>query len=126
MRVLLVEDDPTTSKSIEMMLANANLNVYATDLGEEGIDLAKLYDYDLILLDLNLPDMNGHEVLRQLRRAKVDTPILILSGNDDADNKIRGFGFGADDYLTKPFHREELIARIEPLGRGEAHVVRIE
>ena len=117
MRVLLVEDDPTTSKSIEMMLANANLNVYATDLGEEGIDLAKLYDYDLILLDLNLPDMNGHEVLRQLRRAKVDTPILILSGNDDADNKIRGFGFGADDYLTKPFHREELIARIRAIIR---------
>jgi two-component system, cell cycle response regulator CtrA len=117
MRVLLVEDDPTTSKSIEMMLANANLNVYATDLGEEGIDLAKLYDYDLILLDLNLPDMNGHEVLRQLRRAKVDTPILILSGNDDADNKIRGFGFGADDYLTKPFYREELIARIHAIIR---------
>ena len=117
MRVLLVEDDPTTSKSIEMMLANANLNVYATDLGEDGIDLAKLYDYDLILLDLNLPDMNGHEVLRQLRRAKVDTPILILSGNDAADNKIRGFGFGADDYLTKPFHREELIARIHAIIR---------
>ncbi|MCA8868058.1 MAG: response regulator transcription factor [Rhodobacteraceae bacterium] len=117
MRILLVEDDPTTSKSIELMLANANLNVYATDLGEEGIDLAKLYDYDLILLDLNLPDMNGHEVLRQLRRARIDTPILILSGNDDADNKIRGFGFGADDYLTKPFHREELIARIHAIIR---------
>jgi len=117
MRVLLVEDDPTTSKSIELMLSNANLNVYATDLGEEGIDLAKLYDYDLILLDLNLPDMNGHEVLRQLRRARVETPILILSGNDDADNKIRGFGFGADDYLTKPFHREELIARIHAIIR---------
>jgi two-component system cell cycle response regulator CtrA len=117
MRILLVEDDPTTSKSIELMLSNANLNVYATDLGEEGIDLAKLYDYDLILLDLNLPDMNGHDVLRHLRRARVDTPILILSGNDDADNKIRGFGFGADDYLTKPFHREELIARIHAIIR---------
>ena len=117
MRILLVEDDPTTSRAIEMMLANANLNVYATDLGEEGIDLAKLYDYDLILLDLNLPDMDGHEVLRKLRRARVETPILILSGNDDADNKIRGFGFGADDYLTKPFHREELIARIHAIIR---------
>jgi two-component system cell cycle response regulator CtrA len=117
MRVLLVEDDPTTSKSIEMMLSNANLNVYATDLGEEGIDLAKLYDYDLILLDLNLPDMNGHEVLRQLRLAKVDTPILILSGNDDTDNKLKGFGFGADDYMTKPFHREELVARIHAIIR---------
>ena len=87
MRVLLVEDDPTTSKSIELMLTHANLNVYATDLGEEGIDLAKLYDYDLILLDLNLPDITGHEVLRQLRVAKVQTPILILSGNDTSADK---------------------------------------
>ncbi|MEO0654004.1 MAG: response regulator transcription factor [Pseudomonadota bacterium] len=117
MRVLLVEDDPTTSRSIELMLTHANLNVYATDLGEDGIDLAKLYDYDLILLDLNLPDMNGHEVLRQLRMARVDTPILILSGADDTDNKIKGFGFGADDYLTKPFHREELVARIHAIIR---------
>ena len=117
MRVLLVEDDPTTSKSIEMMLTHANLNVYTTDLGEEGIDLAKLYDYDLILLDLGLPDMNGHEVLRQLRMARVDTPILILSGADDTENKLKGFGFGADDYLTKPFHREELVARIHAIIR---------
>ncbi len=117
MRILLVEDDPTTSRSIELMLTHANLNVYCTDLGEEGIDLAKLYDYDLILLDLNLPDMNGHEVLRQLRLARIDTPILILSGADDTENKIKGFGFGADDYMTKPFHREELVARIHAIIR---------
>ena len=117
MRVLLVEDDPTTSKSIELMLTHANLNVYTTDLGEEGIDLAKLYDYDLILLDLGLPDMDGHDVLRQLRMARVDTPILILTGADDTESKIKGFGFGADDYLTKPFHREELVARIHAIIR---------
>ena len=117
MRILLVEDDPTTSRSIEMMLTHANLNVFCTDLGEDGIDLAKLYDYDLILLDLNLPDMSGHEVLRQLRLARVETPILILSGADDTENKIKGFGFGADDYLTKPFHREELVARIHAIIR---------
>ena len=117
MRVLLIEDDPTTSKSIEMMLASANLNVYATDLDEEGIDLAKLRDYDIILLDLKLPDMNGYEVLRQLRMAKIDTPILILTGVDDPDSNIKGFGFGADDYLTKPFHREELVARIDAIVR---------
>ncbi len=117
MRILLVEDDPTTSRSIELMLTHANLNVYCTDLGEEGVDLAKLYDYDLILLDLHLPDMNGHEVLRQLRLARIDTPILILSGSDDTDNKIKGFGFGADDYMTKPFHREELVARIHAIIR---------
>ncbi|MCZ4260201.1 MAG: response regulator transcription factor CtrA [Limimaricola soesokkakensis] len=117
MRVLLVEDDPTTSKSIELMLTHANLNVYATDMGEEGIDLAKLYDYDLILLDLHLPDMTGHEVLRQLRLHRVSTPILILSGDDDTESKLKGFGFGADDYLTKPFHRDELVARIHAIIR---------
>ena len=117
MRVLLVEDDPTTAKSIELMLTHANLNVYTTDLGEEGIDLAKLYDYDLILLDLNLPDMNGHEVLRQLRLSRIDTPILILTGDDGTESKLKSFGFGADDYLTKPFHREELVARIHAIIR---------
>ena len=117
MRILLIEDDPATSKSIELMLGHANFNVYTTDLGEEGIDLAKLYDYDLILLDLVLPDINGHDVLRQLRVARIDTPILILSGETDTENKLRGFGSGADDYLTKPFHREELIARIHAIIR---------
>ena len=117
MRILLVEDDPATSRSIELMLTHANLNVYCTDMGEDGIDLAKVYDYDLILLDLNLPDMSGHDVLRQLRLARVNTPILILSGSDDTDSKIKGFGFGADDYMTKPFHRDELIARIHAIIR---------
>ena len=117
MRILLIEDDPVTSRSIALMLGHANFNVYTTDLGEEGIDLAKLYDYDLILLDLVLPDINGHDVLRQLRVARIDTPILILSGETDTENKMHGFGSGADDYLTKPFHREELIARIHAIIR---------
>ncbi|QDY69168.1 response regulator transcription factor CtrA [Qingshengfaniella alkalisoli] len=117
MRVLLVEDDPTTSKSIEMMLSHADLNVFCTDTGEEGIELAKLYDYDIILLDLGLPDMTGHDVLRKLRLGKIETPVLILSGTDDTDSIIRGFGQGADDYLTKPFHREELVARIHAIIR---------
>ena len=117
MRILLIEDDPVTSRSIALMLGHANFNVYTTDLGEEGIDLAKLYDYNLILLDLVLPDINGHDVLRQLRVARIDTPILILSGETDTENKMHGFGSGADDYLTKPFHREELIARIHAIIR---------
>jgi two-component system cell cycle response regulator CtrA len=80
MRVLLIEDDSATAQSIELMLKSESFNVYTTDLGEEGVDLGKLYDYDIILLDLNLPDMSGYEVLRSLRVAKVKTPILILSG----------------------------------------------
>ncbi len=122
MRILLVEDDATTSRSIELMLTHASLNVYCTDLGEEGVDLAKLYDYDIILLDLDLPDMGGLEVLRQLRLARISTPVLILTGDDDTDSKIKGFGFGADDYLTKPFHREELVARIHAIiRRSQGH-----
>jgi two-component system, cell cycle response regulator CtrA len=117
MRVLLVEDDPATSRSIEVMLSKANLNVYTTDLGEEGIDLARLYDYDLILLDLSLPDMDGYDVLRKLRLSRIDTPTLILTGLDGAANKIKGFGAGADDYLTKPFNRDELVARIHAIVR---------
>ena len=117
MRILLVEDDPTTSRSIEMMLTHASFNVYCTDMGEEAIELGKLYDYDLILLDLNLPDIAGLEVLRQIRVARIDTPVLILTGEEDNDIKLRGFGGGADDYLTKPFHREELVARIHAIIR---------
>jgi two-component system, cell cycle response regulator CtrA len=117
MRVLLIEDDPSTSKSIELMLTSESFNVYATDLGEEGLDLGKLYDYDIILLDLNLPDMHGYDVLKKLRLAKVGTPILILSGTTELEAKVKGLGFGADDYLTKPFHKEELIARIHAIVR---------
>jgi two-component system cell cycle response regulator CtrA len=117
MRVLLIEDEPTTARAIELMLTTEGFNVYSTDLGEEGLDLGKLYDYDIILLDLNLPDMHGYDVLKKLRVAKVQTPVLILSGIAEMDSKVRSFGFGADDYVTKPFHREELVARIHAVVR---------
>jgi two-component system cell cycle response regulator CtrA len=117
MRVLLIEDDPSTSKSIELLLTSEGFNIYSTDLGEEGLDLGKLYDYDIILLDLNLPDMHGYDVLKKLRVSKINTPILILSGLSDMDDKVKGLGFGADDYVTKPFHKEELVARIHAIVR---------
>src|SRR5262249_46734346 len=81
-------------------------------LGEEGLDLGKLHDYDIILLDLKLPDISGFEVLQSLRASNVSTPILILSGLAGIEDKVRGLGFGADDYMTKPFHKDELLARI--------------
>ena len=117
MRVLLVEDDPTTQQSIKMMLEAAGMVVDATDLGEDGLEIGKLYDYDIIVLDLMLPDMDGMEVLRELRSAKVATPVLILSGLAESENKVKGLGTGADDYLTKPFNKDELIARIQAIVR---------
>jgi two-component system cell cycle response regulator CtrA len=117
MRVLLIEDDSAVAQSIELMLRSESFNVYTTDLGEEGIDLGKIYDYDIILLDLNLPDMSGFDVLRKLRVSKVRTPILILSGLATTEDKIKGLGYGADDYMTKPFHKDELVARIHAIVR---------
>jgi two-component system, cell cycle response regulator CtrA len=126
MRVLLIEDDSSVAQSIELMLKSESFNVYTTDLGEEGVDLGRLYDYDIILLDLNLPDMSGFEVLRSLRASKVKTPILILSGVASIEHKVKGLGYGADDYMTKPFHKTELIARVHAIvrrSRGHAQSV---
>src|SRR5712675_440570 len=117
MRVLLIEDDSATAQTIELMLKSEGFNVYTTDLGEEGVDLGKIYDYDLILLDLNLPDMSGMDVLRTLRVGKINTPIMILSGSAEIDTKVKTFSGGADDYVTKPFHRDELVARIHAVVR---------
>jgi two-component system cell cycle response regulator CtrA len=117
MRVLLVEDDSATAASIEMMLRTEGFICDTTDLGEDGLEIGKLYDYDIIILDLMLPDIDGYEVLRRLRAARVRTPILILSGLAELDHKIKGLGFGADDFLTKPFDRRELIARIQAIVR---------
>ena len=117
MRVLLVEDEPATAKSIEMMLKSAAMVVDSTDLGEDGLEIAKLYDYDIIILDLKLPDIDGMEVLRRMRDARVETPVLILSGLAESERKVKGLGTGADDYLTKPFEKDELIARIQAIVR---------
>ncbi len=117
MRVLLIEDDNSVARSIELMLKAAGFNIYTTDLGEEGVDLGKVYEYDIIILDLSLPDISGYEVLKQLRMSRVNTPVLILSGNPDIEAKVKTLGYGADDYLTKPFNKDELIARITAIVR---------
>jgi two-component system cell cycle response regulator CtrA len=122
MRILLVEDDPPTAQAITTMLRKERWVIDSTDMGEDGLDLGRVYDYDLIILDLMLPDMDGMDVIRQLRSrqlhsAKVATPVLILSGLSEAHKKVQGFGLGADDYLTKPFNRDELIARIQAIVR---------
>lgn len=117
MRVLLIEDDSSTAQSIELALRSEGSICDRTDLGEDGLEIGKLYDYDIVVLDLMLPDMDGLDVLRRLRAAQITTPILILSGLSDTEDKVRGLGLGADDYLTKPFNRTELMARINAIVR---------
>jgi len=117
MRILLIEDDSATAQSIQLMLKSEGYICDTTDLGEDGLEIGKLYDYDIMILDLMLPDIDGYEVVRRLREARVETPILILSGLNEPDNKIKGLGVGADDYLTKPFDKRELIARVQAIVR---------
>ncbi|MDI1263903.1 MAG: response regulator transcription factor [bacterium] len=126
MRILVIEDDAATAQSIELMLKSEGFKVFVTDEGEEGLDLAKLYDYDCITLDLGLPDISGYDVLRRLRAAKVKTPVIILSGLAAVDDKVKGLAIGADDYVVKPFHKDELVARIHAVVRrskGHAHSI---
>ena len=117
MRALVVEDEPVSARLIEQSLKAENMVSESASCGEDGIELAKLYDFDIIVLDLRLPDIDGYEVVRRLRTAKVETPILILSGRSDPTDKVRGLMGGADDYLTKPFNKAELVARIQAIVR---------
>lgn len=126
MRVLVIEDDSATAQAMELMLQSEGMNVIVTDEGEDGLDLAKLYDYDIVLLDLNLPDISGFEVLRQMRTAKLKTPVLVVSGMSDIKFVVRALNGGADDFLTKPFHKDELIARVHAIvRRSKGHAASI-
>jgi two-component system cell cycle response regulator CtrA len=126
MRILQVEDDRATAQSVELMLKSEGFSVYTTDLGEEGADLANIYDYDLVLLDIGLPDISGLDVLRRLRAARVRTPVMMLTGHSDIVTKKAAFAAGADDYLTKPFHKDELVARAHAIirrSKGHAQAI---
>jgi two-component system cell cycle response regulator CtrA len=117
MRVLLVEDDQIQADSLRLVLESEGFDVEQASSGEEAVDMAALYDYTLVVLDLLLPDMDGHAVLRRLRDSRIATPVIILSGLTELDHKVRGLGSGADDYITKPFAKDELIARIHAIVR---------
>jgi two-component system cell cycle response regulator CtrA len=117
MQILVIEDTPVTAKSIELKLTSEGHNVYVTSSGEEGLELVALYDHDLILLDLDLPGMSGLEVIQTLRQRKARTPIIVLTGVTDIDAKVQALSAGADDYLTKPFYKAELVARINAVVR---------
>ena len=117
MHVLLIEDNRAVAEMIKLLLSGKGFNIAVADCGEDGIDLAKRYNYDIIILDLQLPDISGLQVLRTLRSSAIATPVLVLSGNMVVDAKVKALGIGADDYLTKPFHKDELIARLHAVVR---------
>ena len=126
MHILLVEDNELAARSIELKLVAEGHNAFTTDLGEEAIELAGLYDYDLILLDLGLADMSGLDVLRQLRLQKIRTPMIVLTAANDVETKVKALTAGADDFISKPFHKAELVARINAVvrrSRGHAQSI---
>lgn len=117
MRVLIVEDNHSTAKTIELALAAQGIIADIAELGEDALEVSKLYGYDLVVLDLMLPDIHGYDVLKRLRSKKKEVPVLILSGLGDSEEKVKGLGYGADDYLTKPFNMGELVARVKAIIR---------
>jgi two-component system cell cycle response regulator CtrA len=117
MRVLLIEDDRAMARSVELMLDEAGFEHETAGTGETALEYARTYEFDVVMLDLTLPDLHGHEVLKRLRMLRISTPVLILSGDSETGTKVTGFGAGADDYVTKPFDKSELMARIHALVR---------
>ncbi|MBY6059513.1 response regulator transcription factor [Leisingera daeponensis] len=117
MKILLAEDDATTAETVTRFLAQENFNVSSTSFGDETISLARHFDFDLILLDLHLPDQHGHDVIRKLRAAAIDTPVLVISGADDLKSRVNSLKYGADDFMTKPVKCEELLARVFAIVR---------
>src|SRR6266480_414675 len=119
MRILVVEDNHRLSSSLQMNLAHEGYSVDTAYDGQEGQDLAELTPYDLILLDILLPKKDGLEVCRELRRRRIQTPILLLTARDSIDDRVQGLDCGADDYLVKPFAMRELLARMRALLRRQ-------
>ncbi|MBE1238015.1 response regulator transcription factor, partial [Phaeovibrio sulfidiphilus] len=117
MRVLVVEDDLSTQKAVELILKREGWAVDLTSTGEEAFDFVRAYEYDALIVDLSLPDTDGIDLIRRMRAARVQTPVVILSGYGEAERKVRGLDVGADDYVTKPYDRSELVARIQAVVR---------
>ncbi len=117
MRILIIEDDEIVASTLELFLKSEGFRTHTETFGEEALEVAKHYEYDAILMDLNLPDMSGVEVLRKLRLNRVITPVLVLSGQTDLDTKIKCLSAGADDYVVKPANHAELAARLRAVVR---------
>lgn len=117
MRVLLIESDLATARGLSLFLKSNGAVVDHLDMGEEAVELARRYDYDLILLDLMLSDIEGFEVLRRLRSGRIDTPVLVTSALTRPQAKVKAFSCGADDVIAKPFDTAELLARMQAIIR---------
>ena len=116
-RILVVEDDIDISKMLRIYFDSQGYEVLIANRGNDALEICRRKLPNVVVLDIQLPDIDGYEVLRRFRAAKINTPILILSGLSGPDQKIKGLGYGADDYLTKPFNKGELIARIQAIVR---------
>ena len=117
MRILLIEEDSVSSQALTRTLQSSSVIVDQIDTGEEALEMVRHYDYDIVLLDLVLPDMDGYEVVRRMRSSRVDTPVLIISAVVRPQARVRAFGVGADDFITKPFDIGELVARMQAIVR---------
>lgn len=111
-KILIVEDEPQLARFIQLELEHEEYETTVSGDGREGLTLAESGEYDLVLLDIMLPGLNGLEVLRRLRKSEIDTPVIMLTARDSVMDKVSGLDMGANDYITKPFAIEELLARI--------------
>ena len=123
MRVLIVEDEIRLAESIQEILKENKINSDIVVDGIDGYDYAASLDYDVILLDVMLPGLSGFDIITKLREQKIDTPVIFLTAKDSIENKIKGLNKGADDYLTKPFNPQELIARIKAVSRRKGEII---
>jgi len=117
MRILLVEDELVVARSVAALLSGHRITTDIVGSGEEGLDHLRIYTYDAVVLDRILPDMDGLEFVRRVRTARITTPILMLSGHGDTATRVKGITLGADDFLTKPFEPQELVARLLAIVR---------
>lgn len=123
MKLLLVEDEKQLSEALSQILINNKYNVDAVYNGESGLEYALTDIYDVIILDIMLPKLNGLEILRKLRKENISTPVLLLTAKDSVDDKVTGLDLGADDYLPKPFNPKELLARLRAISRRKGEVI---
>src|SRR5579862_8872784 len=117
MRILVIEDDRTTARTLRAILKDVSSYIGIADTGEEGIARTKEESYELVVLDLSLPDMHGLDVIRRIRASNTDAPILVLTGDMSMEMSVNCLEAGADDYLKKPLHAADLIARVHAIWR---------